>query len=88
MRAQLAHERPAIDLRHHHVGDQQIGRAGERAREGILAVDRGLDAVAALLEHGRDHAQDPRVVVGDQDMRGHALYDQANVVGETGASRR
>ena len=51
-----------------------ISRSGVRASarcERVLAIDRGLDAVAALLEHGRDHAQDPRVVVGDQDVRSH-----------------
>ena len=77
--AQLADQRPAVHLGHHHVGDQQIGRARERARERVLAIDRRLDAVAALLEHGRDHAQDPGVVVGDQDVRSHLARAEGNV---------
>ena len=67
--AEQAYERPAVELGHHHVGDEQIGRAGEGALVGILAVDGGLDAVAPLLEHGRDHAQDPGVVVSHEDVQ-------------------
>ena len=63
--AELPDEGPAVHLRHHHVRDEQIGRANQRALERVLAVDGGLHAVAALLEHGRHHAQDPCVVVGD-----------------------
>jgi hypothetical protein len=71
MGAELADQRPAVHLRHHHVGDQQVRRPRQRALERLLAIDRRLDAEAALLEHGRHHAQDPRVVVGDQDMWCH-----------------
>ena len=37
----------------------------------ILAIDGSLDAVAALLEDRGDHAQDPRIVIGHQNMRRH-----------------
>ena len=71
MRAELTHERPTIQLRHHDVGDQQIGRLDECALQGVFTIDRGLDAVPTLLEHGRDHAEDPGVVVSDEYVRCH-----------------
>jgi hypothetical protein len=71
--AQRLDQRPAIHLRHHHVGDQQVGRRHQGPGQRVLAVGRREDGVAAFLEDGRDHPKDPRIVVGDEN---HGRHDR------------
>ena len=68
-RAQRAHQRPAVELGHHHVGDDEIGPELIGAHQPLFAVAGRGDGVAALLQQRRDHAEDPRVVVHDEDAR-------------------
>src|SRR5207244_398624 len=62
----------AVELRHHDVEDDQVGRLAGEALERLLAVG-GLDgAEAGLLEREDDDLADMGVVVDDQDRR-HAV---------------
>jgi hypothetical protein len=59
----------AVELRHHHVEDREVGLLGERELERLLPV-AGLDhGVAGTLEAERDECQDVLVVVGGEDNR-------------------
>ena len=63
---------PAVDLRHHHVEQDQVGRLLLERREPLLRARRLADRVAVGLEAGPDEAADAGIVVHDQDQRPRA----------------
>src|SRR5207302_2366137 len=61
-------ELPAVHLRHHDVGDDQVRLLDESLVEGFLAVERGDGLVALVLQEGADDVDDVLVVVDDQHL--------------------
>ena len=68
IRPQLLQESEAVESRHHHVGQDQVGRFAAGELERLDAVRRGFHAIPAAQEprHVLAHV---RVVVGDEDTR-------------------
>ena len=57
---------PAVDLGHHHVEEDQVGRLGLERLEPLLRAPRLANRVAVHLEVDADELANPRVVVDDQ----------------------
>ena len=60
---------PAAQLRHHHVGEQQVGdaRAVVQPLEGFLSVSRRQDGVSVPLEDGQSQLPQRFVVFHEED---------------------
>ena len=71
--AKVLDEGPSVHDRHHHVRDDEVGRSDLHLLKRLLTIASSLDRkVPLFLEARRDHSQDPRVVVDDQNPhRGH-----------------
>jgi len=64
---QSLRERPAIHDRHHEVQHYHVGTPALANRERVLAVLRGLDLIAIVLEGGREQLTDAGIVIDHKD---------------------
>ena len=65
---------PGAEIRLHthlHVREDQIGRTAPHLREGLDAVVGFRDAVAGIFQGCREETPDGRIVVDNEDGRGH-----------------
>ena len=71
VRAQRREQPETVQARHHHVGQHEVRRVGERGFERGLAVGHGVHLEAGG-EHARDVPAHVLVVVGEQHARARA----------------
>ena len=68
---QPSHELIAVEARHHHVGDHQIGleSAIDALRESFFAAAGGHHAIPATFEHPTGDRTNARLVINEQHGR-------------------
>src|SRR5579884_2322935 len=74
----------AVDARHHHVEDDEVGTLRLQALQPLLAVGGGVDVVALDAQVHRDDVEEAGVIVDDEDAAAH----KAPGPGWAGRSRR
>jgi hypothetical protein len=74
----------AIESRHGHVEDDEVGCALERELEGGLSVRDGHDLASIPLEPDSDEREDIRVVVSDEDERASLRDAQSATASDRG----
>jgi hypothetical protein len=60
---------PAVDLRHHHVEEDQVGRLGLEGRKPFVGASGLAHGEAVHLQVDADELPDPWIVVDDQHER-------------------
>ena len=63
-----AHEREAVEIRHHEVEHDDVILAEAQLQNGFDAVGRLLHAIALALENHLEQASDSPVVFNDEDL--------------------
>ena len=66
--AEQARELEAVDVRHHHVGHDQVGRVRPDQVERLLPVVRDPDPIAGRGELDLEETRDERVVIDDEQL--------------------
>jgi hypothetical protein len=61
----------AVEVRQHHVQEDQVGRLGAPQPEPLGAIGCGDDVVALLLERVLQETLDIRVIIDDEDLGRH-----------------
>jgi hypothetical protein len=70
-RVQAAEQLEAVHLRHLPVGDDGLSAARLEGRQRGLAAGARLALVAGAAQRPGDHLRHARLVVDDEDARGH-----------------
>jgi hypothetical protein len=66
--AHMGEHPPPVEARHHHIGNDQMGRRGGNHLQRNKAIRRGLDPVPLILEKDGEDRENDRLIVDDQDV--------------------
>ena len=69
IRLEPLHDLDAVELRHHHVEQHEVGQLGADLFERLLAIAGNDDVIAEAFEAGPDDIDIVRHVVDDEDFR-------------------
>ena len=70
----LAEQREAVHLRHHQIGDHDVGAVAVERRQRLLAVGCDLHLISLTLERGREDLPEALFIVDDEHAVCHLRW--------------